>query len=263
MIKVLVSGACGRMGREVVKAVAADPELELVAAVDACEIGQDIGVLAGIGATGVNVSGDLGAEIDRSAAEVMVDFTVAEAAKKNIVEAAGKGVHCVVGTTGLGEADLEEIRDVAEGNKTSVFIAPNFAIGAVLMMKTAETVAKYMNAVEIIELHHDKKADAPSGTALLTAKKLVPLIERRQDPTKKEILAGSRGGDWDGVKIHSVRLPGFIAHQEVIFGGVGQTLTIRHDSIDRTSFMPGVVLAVKAVKSLRGVTIGLEKVLEP
>ncbi len=259
MIKVLVNGACGRMGREVVKAVSGDPDLSLVAAVDRRCAGQDAGELAGIGQLGVPIEDDLVSALKK--AQVMVDFTNAEAARESVIEALKSGVHAVVGTTGMTQDDLEEIRREAERGAANAFIAPNFAIGAVLMMRLAEIAAKYLPAVEIIELHHDKKADAPSGTALLTAKKLAEIVEKRDEPTKKEILRGSRGGDWEGVRVHSIRLPGFVAHQEVIFGGSGQTLTIRHDSIDRSSFMPGVLMAIKSVSNLPGLTIGLENAL--
>lgn len=261
MIKVLVAGACGRMGREVVRAVSADQELTLVAAVDACEVGKDAGELAGVGVAGVKISDDLESAIADAGPDVMIDFTHAKAAKSNVLKGLRRGVHAVVGTTGLSETDLKEIEREALSAGTNVFIAPNFAIGAVLMMRLAEMAAQYLPAVEIIELHHDKKADAPSGTALLTAKKLASIVVRREEQTKKIALEGSRGGDFEGIHVHSIRLPGLVAHQEVIFGGTGQTLTIRHDSIDRSSFMPGVLMAAKAVVGLRGLTVGLENIL--
>lgn len=259
MIKVLVNGACGRMGREVIKAVSADADLSLVAAVDPRCAGEDAGELAGIGKIHVTIVEDLAAAL--KSAEVMVDFTNAEAAKASVLKALESGVHAVVGTTGMSQGDLDEIRREAEKGTANAFVAPNFAIGAVLMMRLAEIAAKYLPAVEIIELHHDQKVDAPSGTALLTAKKLAEIVQKREEPTKKETLRGSRGGDYEGVRVHSIRLPGFVAHQEVIFGGSGQTLTIRHDSIDRSSFMPGVLMAIKSVADLPGLTIGLENAL--
>jgi 4-hydroxy-tetrahydrodipicolinate reductase len=187
----------------------------------------------------------------------MVDFTSAAAAKENIMLALKNDIHAVVGTTGLSETDLAQIKKAVENSKANVFIAPNFAIGAVLMMKFAEMAASFMDFVEIIELHHEKKKDAPSGTALQTAAK----IAAKKLPRTIESEEISRGQNYKGIRIHSVRLPGLVAHQEVIFGGQGQTLAIRHDSIDRTSFMPGVLRAIKAVSDLRGLTIGLDRLL--
>ena len=175
-----------------------------------------------------------------------------------------KKVSPVVGTTGLDDAAKEKIRDATEKFQTPAFIAPNFAIGAVLMMLLAKQAAKYMPDVEIIELHHDKKLDAPSGTAELTAKMIseVRNAHKQGHPDEVERLANVRGADYEGIHIHSVRLPGYVAHQEVIFGGLGQTLTIRHDSTGRDSFMPGVLLACKKVRTLSGLTIGLDKLMD-
>lgn len=253
MVKVLVSGALGRMGRTVMAAVSADDELELVGAVD---------IVAGE-VDGVKVETDLGAALDAHKPDVMVDFTRPDAVFQNVLTALSKGVSPVVGTTGLSDDAKDQIREAAVKNNTPAFIAPNFAIGAVLMMQMAKLAAKYMPEVEIIELHHDKKLDAPSGTAELTAKMIseVRAGHKQGHPDEKERLERVRGADYDGMRIHSVRLPGFVAHQEVIFGGLGQTLTIRHDSTGRDSFMPGVLLACKKVRSLSGLTIGLDKLL--
>jgi 4-hydroxy-tetrahydrodipicolinate reductase len=194
----------------------------------------------------------------------MVDFTHPSAVEGNIRTALPAGVDCVVGTTGLSPDKLEELADLApEG--TCLFVAPNFAIGAVLMMEFAERAARFMPHVEIIELHHDKKADAPSGTALRTAA-LIDAVRPDAPPTpgaetELPIAKGARGACVGAVRIHSVRLPGLVAHQEVLFGGQGQTLSIRHDSIDRTSFMPGVVHAVREVGSREGLVVGLEYLL--
>ena len=180
------------------------------------------------------------------------------------------GVHVVVGTTGLGADAISELYEKSKSRGVGVFIAPNFAIGAVLMMQFAAQAAKYMPDVQIIELHHEKKLDSPSGTALLTAQKIAaarhesgaaPLELPENRVEKSPGALGARDDGTGDIPIHSVRLPGFVAHQEVIFGGVGQTLTLRHDSLDRRSFMPGVILAVRKVQSLRGVVIGLEKLL--
>ena len=263
MIKVMVSGACGRMGQAVLKAVIEDSELELVGAVDLAG-GADAGELVGLGKNGVIVGTDLEAVIDASSPEVMVDFTRPDVVYANAVKAIKKGVSPVIGTTGLSDEEKAELAELSKANNTPVFIAPNFAIGAVLMMLMARQAAKYMPEVEIIELHHDKKLDAPSGTALQTAAMIseVRKAHVQGNPEETEKVAGARGADVDGMRIHSVRLPGYVAHQEVIFGGLGQTLTIRHDSLNRESFMPGVCLACKKVRNLAGLVIGLDKIMD-
>ena len=263
MIKVMVSGACGRMGQAVLKAVIEDSELELVGAVDLAG-GADAGELVGHGKNGVIVGTDLEAVIDASSPEVMVDFTRPDVVYANAVKAIKKGVSPVIGTTGLSDEEKAELAELSKANNTPVFIAPNFAIGAVLMMLMARQAAKYMPEVEIIELHHDKKLDAPSGTALQTAAMIseVRKAHVQGNPEETEKVAGARGADVDGMRIHSVRLPGYVAHQEVIFGGLGQTLTIRHDSLNRESFMPGVCLACKKVRNLEGLVIGLDKIMD-
>jgi 4-hydroxy-tetrahydrodipicolinate reductase len=239
-IRVGVIGATGRMGSEVRRAVEEDDDLHLVA-----RIGR----------------GDSLEVLPESGAEVAVDFTTPEAVKQNVDFCLEHGVHAVVGTTGLGTDDLEDIERRAEKHSTNVFVAPNFAIGAVLMMDMAQRAAPFFRAVEIIERHHERKLDAPSGTALRTAG-LIGDARREAWPGVERRSGGrSRGEESSGVQIHSVRLPGSIAHQEVIFGGVGETLTIRHDSLDRSSFMPGVLLAIKKVSSLPGLTVGLEHLL--
>lgn len=263
MIKVMVSGACGRMGQAVLKAVIEDSELELVGAVDLAG-GADAGELVGLGKNGVIVGTDLEAVIDAFSPEVMVDFTRPDVVYANAVKAIKKGVSPVIGTTGLSDEEKAELAELSKANNTPVFIAPNFAIGAVLMMLMARQAAKYMPEVEIIELHHDKKLDAPSGTALQTAAMIseVRKAHVQGNPEETEKVAGARGADVDGMRIHSVRLPGYVAHQEVIFGGLGQTLTIRHDSLNRESFMPGVCLACKKVRNLEGLVIGLDKIMD-
>jgi 4-hydroxy-tetrahydrodipicolinate reductase len=194
----------------------------------------------------------------------MVDFTHPTVVEGNVRVALASGVDCVVGTTGLSESKLREIVGVAAPD-TALFFAPNFAIGAVLMMDFAARAARFLPHVEIIELHHDRKADAPSGTALRTAelvsaaRQSAPLVPGRE--TELPGLEGARGAIVEGVHVHSIRLPGLVAHQEVLFGGQGQTLSIRHDTIDRTSFMPGVVLAIREVGSLHGLIIGLDKLM--
>ena len=263
LVRVLVSGACGRMGQAVVKAVMEDAELTLVGAVD-LKGGADAGELVGMGKSGVIVATDLAQAIRDTKPEVMVDFTRPDVVFNDACTALQLGVSPVIGTTGLSAEAKAELAALAEKNNTPVFIAPNFAIGAVLMMLMSRQAAKYMPNVEIIELHHDKKLDAPSGTALQTAEMIREVRQSMQQghPDEKEKVAGARGAEVDGMHIHSVRLPGYVAHQEVIFGGLGQTLTIRHESMNRESFMPGVVLACKKVRELTGLTIGLDKLLD-
>jgi 4-hydroxy-tetrahydrodipicolinate reductase len=262
-VRVLVAGAAGRMGREVLRAVLGDPGTTLVAAVDVAEVGQDAGELAGRPPAGVVVQPDLAAAIRTSRPEVMVDFTRAEVAHRNVLTALGAGVSPVVGTTGMTGEQLAGIGRAAEEAGVGAVVAPNFAIGAVLMMLFAAQAARHLPDVEIIELHHEKKPDAPSGTAIKTAEMIAATRAGTGAPRPEQEMkiAGARGGELQGITIHSVRLPGLVAHQEVLFGGLGQTLSIRHDSLDRTSFMPGVLLAVKAVRSRKGLIYGLEHLL--
>jgi 4-hydroxy-tetrahydrodipicolinate reductase len=266
-VRVGVLGAGGRMGREVCRAVSEDPELELVAAVDPRLAGIDLRQVTGSDVAGLQI----GAGIDhlgRCGAEVAVDFTVADVALDTMRWCAANGVHAVVGTTGIPHSSLLEVESLFASSSANCVMAANFAIGAVLMMRFAEMAAPFFDGAEIIELHHDGKLDAPSGTALASAERLEAARRRAgsspwpADRTSSSVLAGTRGGEGPGgVRIHSVRLPGLVAHQEVIFGTVGQSLTIRHDAYDRTSFMPGVLLALKAVAGLSGLTVGLEPLL--
>lgn len=260
MIDVLVSGAAGRMGREVVAAVAGAEGMRVAALVDPAHDGRS--VADGLGGE-MPCEGNLAAAIARIQPHVMVDFTHPSAVEDNIRTALASGVHCVVGTTGVAPETLVALADEAPDG-TCLFVAPNFAIGAVLMMRFAGQAARYLPHAEIVELHHDRKADAPSGTALRTASLIA--AARTEAPSvvgrETEIASGARGALVDGVAVHSVRLPGLVAHQEVIFGGTGQTLSIRHDSIDRSSFMPGVVLAIREVVSRSGLIVGLEHFLE-
>lgn len=260
-IAVMVSGAAGRMGREVIKAVAAETDLELVGAVDVSPA-PDAGSLAGIQALGVPVKSASELAVVLASPprpEVMVDFTVPWAAKQNALIALRAGVRPVVGTTGMSREDIAELDTVAAQKKLGAVVAPNFAIGAVLMMHLAQVAAPHMRAVEIIELHHDRKLDAPSGTALRTAELLSPLLGREEAARAGQ--EGPRGQSVGGIQVHSVRLPGLVAHQAVIFGGVGETLTIRHDSVSRECFMPGVIRAVRAVIHLDRLVVGLETIL--
>ncbi|HVS67771.1 MAG TPA: 4-hydroxy-tetrahydrodipicolinate reductase [Mycobacteriales bacterium] len=240
MIKVGVLGAQGRMGAEVCRAVEEADDLELVAAVD---VGDDLAPL--------------------TAAEVVVDFTTPGAVMDNLKWCVEHGLHAVVGTTGWDDARLAEVRDwLGESPRANVLIAPNFGIAAVLMMKFAAIAAPYFDSVEIIELHHPNKIDAPSGTARRTAELIAEARAGRRSPdATTEEIDGARGAEVNDVRIHAVRLAGLVAHQEVLLGGDGETLTIRHDSLSRESFMPGVLLAVREIRSKPGLTVGIESLL--
>lgn len=264
MIRVGVIGALGRMGRMVCAAVADDPDLNLVSAVDRSHIGEPIGPVIGRSDITVRVSDELD-KLLQAEVEVAVDFTHPDVVFDDVRWCIDHAISVVVGTTGLTDEQIGKIRaSVAEeGGESNVFIAPNFAIGAVLAERFALQAAKYFPAVEIIEMHHDGKADAPSGTALAAARKIAEArSDDGPDVPSDETIDGVRGGDVDGVRVHSIRLPGLVAHEEIIFGGLGQTLTIRHDSLDRASYMPGVLLAVKAAATMPGVTIGLDALLD-
>ncbi len=262
MIKIVVAGAAGRMGRAVLQAIADDAELELVGAAG-LRAGLDTGELIGKGKSGIVTECDLKALLERTKPDVMVDFTTPSSVFSNVMTALDCGVSPVIGTTGLTADNKKLIHDKALSTKTPAFLAANFAIGAVLLMMACKKIAQYMPNVEIIEMHHDKKLDAPSGTAITTAEMISEVRKpmRQGHPDSKETLSGARGAELNGIPIHSVRLPGYVAHQEVIFGGLGQTLSIRHDSIDRVSFMPGVVLACKKVRNLVGLVENLDKIL--
>jgi 4-hydroxy-tetrahydrodipicolinate reductase len=247
MVRVAVIGARGRMGLTVCEAVQADPVLELVAQVG---------------------SGDSLDLVLDAGADVAVEFTLPTTVKANTAWLLRRGVHTVVGATGLSEEDLRELEPLT--GPANCFVAPNFALGAVLMMRMAELAAKHFDYAEVIELHHEHKVDAPSGTALRTARMIAQIREKNGREPKAEVAdlprfssaSPARGLLVDGVPVHSVRMPGFVASQEVTFGGLGQTLRIRHDSIDRSSFMAGVLLAIKRISSLPGLTIGLEALLD-
>ncbi len=261
MIRVGVFGAGGRMGSTVCRAVVSDPDLQLVAAVDPLHAGIDLRGVTGADLRGLQVSPDV-ESLTRAEAQVAVDFTHIDAARANLAWCAANGVHAVVGTSGFTPADYDEL--ATRFTRSNCFIAPNFAIGAVLMVRFAELAAPYFETAEIIELHHDQKVDAPSGTAVHTAERMAGRsADWAPDPTTKQVVEGTRGGAGpSGIRIHSVRLRGLVAHQEVLLGTMGQSLSIRHDSYDRASFMPGVVLAVKAVASHPGVTVGLDALLD-
>lgn len=259
-IKVGVVGAAGRMGATVCNAVEADPELALVGGIDTSGAGRS---LADFG--GPDVGLVIGSTIDSLAdvdADVVVDFTVAAAARENLRAVAGAGMHAVVGTTGFSDEDLAAFRSAF--SSSNCVIAANFAISAVLMMRFAEIAAPFFDTAEIIEYHHNNKIDAPSGTAVSTVERMAAASDQwAADPTEEEVYKGARGGAGPaGIRVHGVRMHGMLAHQDVILGAEGQTLTIRQDSYDRSSFMPGVLLACKRVGAHSGLTLGLDALLE-
>ena len=253
-MRVVVVGSAGRMGSAVCRAVAADQDLELAAAVDPSSSGSE-------DPTGTVIVVEALEDVAASTVDVMVDFTIAEAARSNIAWCAANQVHAVVGTSGLNDHDLSTFEQTF--TSSNCLIAPNFAIGAVLLMRFAEMAAPFFPTAEIIELHHDGKVDAPSGTAMRTMERMTEASNTwGEDPTQEEVLPGARGATGPaGINVHSVRLRGLVAHQEVLLGTEGETLTLRHDSLDRASFMGGVVLACKLVSEHPGVTLGLDSYL--
>jgi len=259
-IKVVVYGAAGRMGQEVINAVCKEPDMQVVGAVDLKVSGDSLSLPDGSGE--VPFSADLAAILDTCQPDVIVDFTVARATVAAARIAAEKGVNMVIGATGITPDDLDEMRKLADKDNIGIMVAPNFALGAVLMMHLSKIAGKYMDHAEIIEMHHDRKLDAPSGTSQNTAR---AMAETRGSPFLPPAVVGedseSRGKVVEGIQIHSVRLPGYMAHQEVILGGDGQTLRIRHDQISREGFMPGVVLAVKEIVKKPGFVYGLDALL--
>lgn len=262
MVTVLVCGAGGKMGREVLRAVRQDSELELVGAVDISLDGVAVGELIGEPECTVTIQQDLAAALRETQPDVVVDFTSPKVVYANACTVLAHGAHLVIGTTGLTAAERDDLRERALAAQCGVLVAPNFSLGAVLMMQLSETVAKYMPHAEIIELHHNQKYDAPSGTARLTAERIAAARGAAQiEDRTQESIPGARGGRVADIPVHSVRLPGYVAHQEVLFGSSGETLTIRHDSLDRISFMPGVLLACKRISQETGLIYGLEHFL--
>ena len=260
-ITVVVHGAMGKMGKTVINAVCQEPETKLVGAVDIKVTGDRLQLPDGSGE--VPLSTDLDSILAAQKPDVLIDFSVAKASLPAIRIAAKRKVNLVIGTTGFTPAEVDEIKKIVDMNGIGAVMASNFAIGAIVMMHMANIAAKYFDYAEIIELHHNLKMDAPSGTALSTAKSMAQAKGKpfNRPPVEKGEPLPSRGQTTAGISIHSVRLPGLLAHQEVIFGAAGQTLTIRHDTIDRDCFMPGVIMATKAVVKRRGLSIGLAPIL--
>ncbi|MBD1913485.1 MULTISPECIES: 4-hydroxy-tetrahydrodipicolinate reductase [unclassified Leptolyngbya] len=269
-IPVVVVGAAGKMGREVVKAVSQAKDMNLVGAVerDPSLNGEDVGLVAGLGELEIPILNDLQATLVMATQErgtpVMVDFTHPDTVYENVRAAIAYGVRPVIGTTGLSAEQVQDLAEFADKASTGAAIIPNFSIGVILMQQAAVQASRYFDHVEIIELHHNQKADAPSGTAIKTAQLLEEFGKPYNPPSveEAETLPGSRGGQTqDGIRIHSIRLPGLLAHQEVIFGAPGQVYTLRHDTSDRASYMPGVLLAIRKVVELKSLVYGLEHLL--
>lgn len=261
MIRVAVAGCAGKMGREVVRAVSGASDMALVGAASPRHAGEDAGTLAGVSPVGVPIHASVSELLAGTVLDVLVDMTTPAVVHGHLQAAIVAGVHAVVGTTGLGPQQLADLDARARDRGVGVLVAPNFAIGAILMMRFAEQAAAHFEAAEIVELHHDRKQDAPSATALRTAEAMAKARDRFQEGISTETLPGVRGGATHGIHVHSVRLPGVVASQEVIFGGLGQLLTIRHDTFSRESFMPGVLLAIRKVGGLRGLVHGLDRLI--
>jgi len=263
MTRVAVTGACGRMGREVVKAVSAAPDMELVGAFDRSGDYESTCAMLGSDVTDVAILSKIGAMLDESKPDVLVEFTNLAGAADHSMSALKRGVSVVIGTSGLRNEDQRAIQLAAEEYKVGAILVPNFAIGAVLMMKFAEMAAAYFPNVEVMELHHDQKLDSPSGTAWHTAERIA--AARESAPRKltgtTEKAPGARGAEVKGIPVHSVRLPGYVASQEVMFGAAGERLSIRHDSMDRASFMAGVLLSIREIRSRQGWLVGLDQLM--
>ena len=260
-ITVVVHGALGKMGREVMAAVCRAPDMEVVGAVDIQAVHDCLDLPDTL--RKVPLSSDLSSLLQDCHPQVLVDFTIAEASMSSARLAAKQGVNLVIGTSGLSADDIKEIDQLCQAKKVGAVVASNFALGAVVLLHLAKTAARFFDYAEIIELHYHEKADAPSGTALATAR---AMLQSRGKPfvypqTKSENLGGSRGGQIDGVTLHSIRLPGLMARQEVIFGAAGQTLSLCHDAISRECYMPGVILAIREVVKRQGLVYGLDTLL--
>ena len=258
-IKVVVNGALGRMGREVINTLCHEPEMQVVGAVE-LQVTEDYLPLPDSSGV-VPFSSNLDYILTSCQPDVLVDFTTAQATMPAVRIATKQGVNLVIGTTGLTADEITEIDRLSTAHRVGAVVAPNFALGAVVMMHLAKVAAKYFDYAEIIELHHSRKADSPSGTALSTAKAMAEAKGKPFYLPEQRKPSNSRGEQVEGVAIHSVRLPGLMAHQEIILGGPGQTLSIRHDTINRECYMPGVILAIKEVVKHKGLIYGLDTLL--
>ena len=258
-IRVAVQGASGRMGREVVNALCREPATKLVGAVELRVSDNYLALPDGSGT--VPFSSDLEYIIINCQPDVLIDFTTASATMPAVLTAVKHGVNLVIGTTGLTAEELSQIDNLSKAHQVGAVVAPNFALGAILMIHLAKIAAKYLDQAEIIELHHHLKADAPSGTALKTAKAMVEARGKPFSQPPEQRSSDSRGQQIEGIPIHSVRLPGILARQEVLLGGPGQTLSLKHDTISRECYMPGVILATKEVVKRKGLVYGLDSLL--
>ncbi|MER2088967.1 MAG: 4-hydroxy-tetrahydrodipicolinate reductase [Sporosarcina sp.] len=264
-IKVVIAGARGRLGSAALHSILNAPNMEVVAVLDYKYEGQYLhGTVVNDEAGGIPIYTSLENLVAATRPDVLLDLTDPDAVFKNVHDAITLGIRPVVGTSGLSKENISLLTELASKNRIGGIIAPNFSIGAVLMMKFSAIAARYLGDVEILEMHHDKKVDAPSGTAVKTAEMIKEVREAHKQghPEEKEHQAGARGADFEGMKIHSIRLPGLLAHQEVMLGGEGELLSIRHDSFDRSSFMPGILMAIHNVMERKDLVYGLENIID-
>jgi 4-hydroxy-tetrahydrodipicolinate reductase len=266
-IRVVIAGINGRMGRASAALIHADNDLELIGAVGrpgASYVGQDVGKMTNSGSAGILVSNEIKGLLTGAKADVLLDFSLSESAFEHAQLALANNVRPVIGTSGIGEEQIKTLAKLADSKRLGAMVVPNFSVGAVLMMEFARQAGAFFTNAEIVEMHHTKKVDAPSGTAMHTVAKMAKSGNtfNKKEVDEKELLAGARGGQGTGgVRVHSLRLPGLISHQEVIFGGPGELLTIRHDSFNTDCFLNGIALAIKAVVDLDHFVLGLENVL--
>ena len=258
-LRVVVLGAMGRMGREVIATLSSHPDLEPVGAVDIASGDHQFPLPDG--AASIPYSNSVDDVLLRCQADVVVDFTNASACMAAAAVVAAHGLHMVIGTSGLGDSDIETLGDLSRRHEVGILLVPNFALGGVVLNYLVRVAARFFEYADIFEAHHEAKIDAPSGTALALARAIAGDKRFTRPETEKESLPGTRGGDYNGVSIHSTRMPGRLAHHEVVFGAPGQTLSLRHDMLSRESFMPGVVMAVKEVVKRRELVVGLEEIL--
>jgi 4-hydroxy-tetrahydrodipicolinate reductase len=264
MKKIAMFGICGKMGTSMAKELLKEKDIEVICGFDKLNVEKDMGYVLGIGENNKKIFNRY-KDVRNLNPDLICDFTNAEAALETITWALEEGIDIIVGTTGFNKDELIKIEEIANKSRSKVFIVPNFSIGAVLMIKISQMIAKYFDDCEIIELHHDGKKDAPSGTSILTAQQISQTKEynsARLKDGETETVVSSRGAFSNGVHIHSVRLPGVLAHQNVIFGAKGQTLSINHDSIDRSCFYPGLLLAIRKINKMKNYTYGLDKILD-
>ena len=256
--RVVVNGAAGRMGQEVIAALCREPDMEPVGGAD-IKPGNSLHLPDGSGS--IPLSGNLDEVLSATKPQVLVDFTQAEVTMSSAPVAAIHGVNMVIGTTGISDDNLQELDRISREHSIGIFVAPNFALGAVLLMHLAKQAAPFFEYVDIIEMHHEAKIDAPSGTALAMARAIAQDHQFKRNYPDREPLSGTRGGEHNGISIHSIRMAGRSAHHEVILGMSGQTVTLRHDTLGRDCYMPGIMRAIREVVNLKGLVVGLDKIL--